>query len=119
MTNFDKAMKIASLPMPRSPGMLTPEDFDELDADELIAAIGKEVDTYAGVVGRIVKCKDGGIRVRVRLSCPHDKCRCWSIAYLRGGPHSGALCYVYDTNGNYLADLRNQNYVCNDHSKSG
>jgi hypothetical protein len=117
-SDFDKALKIANLPMPRTPGMLTPEDFDEMNVRDLVAAIDREVDTYIGVVGRVVKCKDGVIRVRVRLGCSHDSCRRWGIAYLRGGPHSGALCYAYDTNGNFLADLRNQNYVCSDHSKS-
>ncbi len=51
------------------------------------------------------------LAIRVSLSCA----RCGrnpTIAYARSGCHRGAFCYVYDAEANFLADLRNQEYVC-------
>ncbi len=51
------------------------------------------------------------LAIRVSLSCA----RCGRnpmIVYARSGCHRGAFCYVYDAEGNFLADLRNQEYVC-------
>jgi hypothetical protein len=51
------------------------------------------------------------LAIRVSLLCA----RCGRnpmIVYARSGCHRGAFCYVYDAEGNFLADLRNQEYVC-------
>jgi hypothetical protein len=49
----------------------------------------------------------------IRVSLPCARCgRNPTITYARSGCHRGAFCYVYDTEANFLADLRNQEYVC-------
>jgi hypothetical protein len=49
----------------------------------------------------------------IRVSLPCARCgRNPMIAYARSGCHRGAFCYVYDAERNFLADLRNQEYVC-------
>ncbi len=51
------------------------------------------------------------LAIRVSLTCA----RCGrnpTIAYARSGCHRGAFCYVYDAEANFLAGLRNQEYVC-------
>ena len=49
----------------------------------------------------------------IRVSLPCARCgRNPMIAYARSGCHRGAFCYVYDAEGDFLADLRNQEYVC-------
>jgi hypothetical protein len=49
----------------------------------------------------------------IRVSLPCARCgRNPMIAYARSGCHRGAFCYVYDAEANFLADLRNQEYVC-------
>ncbi len=49
----------------------------------------------------------------IRVSLPCARCgRNPTIAYARSGCHRGAFCYVYDAEANFLADLRNQEYVC-------
>jgi len=50
----------------------------------------------------------------IRVSLPCARCdRNPMIAYARSGCHRGAFCYSYDAEANFLADLRNQEYVCN------
>jgi hypothetical protein len=49
----------------------------------------------------------------IRVSLPCARCgRNPMIAFARSGCHRGAFCYVYDAEANFLADLRNQEYVC-------
>jgi hypothetical protein len=49
----------------------------------------------------------------IRVSLPCARCgRNPMIAYARSGCHRGAFCYVYDAEAHFLADLRNQEYVC-------
>ena len=56
----------------------------------------------------------------IRVSLPCARCgRNPMIAYARSGCHRGAFCYVYDSEGNFLADLRNQEYVCSRCSEKG
>ncbi len=48
-----------------------------------------------------------------RVSLPCARCgRNPMIAYARSGCHRGAFCYVFDAEANFLADLRNQEYIC-------
>ena len=51
------------------------------------------------------------LAIRVSLPCGRYG-RNPMIAYARSGCHRGAFCYVYDADRNFLADLRNQEYVC-------
>lgn len=56
----------------------------------------------------------------IRVSLPCARCgRNPLIAYARSGCHRGAFCYVYDSEANFLADLRNQEYVCSRCSEKG
>ena len=49
----------------------------------------------------------------IRVSLPCSRCgRNPMIAFARSGCHRGAFCYIYDAEANFLADLRNQEYVC-------
>lgn len=56
----------------------------------------------------------------IRVSLPCARCgRNPMIAFARSGCHRGAFCYVYDAEANFLADLRNQEYVCSRCSEKG
>ena len=49
----------------------------------------------------------------IRVSLPCARCeRNPTTAYARSGLHRGAFCYVYNALGTYLANLRDQEYVC-------
>jgi hypothetical protein len=56
----------------------------------------------------------------IRVSLPCARCgKNPMIAYARSGCHRGAFCYVYDAEANFLADLRNQEYVCSKCQEKG
>lgn len=74
--------------------------------------------------GELVKLSKDGEHpprygVRVRLACGTEGCKNKITVYAAPGCHNGAFCYVYDREGNYLADLRNQWFKCNSCSKRG
>lgn len=49
-------------------------------------------------------------------------CRCGKVDYTtwaRPGCHTGAFCYVYDKDGEYILDLRNQTFVCKECKSKG
>jgi hypothetical protein len=49
----------------------------------------------------------------IRVSLPCGSCgRNPTTAYARSGLHRGAFCYMYDALGTYLANLRDQGYIC-------
>ena len=54
----------------------------------------------------------GEFGIRVRLKCSHVGCNIRHTVYAKPGCHAGAFCYVYDREGNRLADLRNQQFAC-------
>lgn len=102
-------MNTDTLPMPRRPDYLTPEQYGKLTGAALEAALGRKVDTYVGPVGTIVRCTDGLIRVRIRLVCAKCRKRSTKVYLSMGAP---GLCYAHSRGGKYLADLRNQEYRC-------
>jgi hypothetical protein len=63
---------------------------------------------YPGVRRRI------GLRVRVALTCPQRCGRRMSLTVV-SGLHRGAFCYVVDSEGKFLADLRDQVPTCTRH----
>ena len=78
--------------------------------------LGKKVLTYFGL-GKLVRLKDGGYAVKVKLICSHEGCKRYYFAYLRPGP-GGPDHYVYNFQGKYLADLRDQCFACPDHYRA-
>ena len=90
-------------------------DLNTLDdlLDEGEASVGRVIGRYADWHGKpfpIVSFRDS-FAVQATLMCV--KCGANPmIVYARSGCHHGAFCYVYDEEGGFLADLRNQEYVC-------
>jgi hypothetical protein len=72
--------------------------------------VGRKVRHVWGT-GTIVKMKEG-YGIKVRLPCSHAGCRRTITVYAKPGCHRGAFCYVYDKDGNFLADLRDQSFDC-------
>ena len=72
--------------------------------------VGRRVDTFGGV-GPLVKTKDG-YGIEIEMACSGEGCTETLKVYACPGCHLGAFCYVYDENGEFLADLRNQCYTC-------
>lgn len=66
-----------------------------------------------GEVVKIGKTKrrDARYAIKVRMPCYYCKTSRVTV-YAQPGCHNGAFCYIYDRQGNYLADLRNQIVVC-------
>jgi hypothetical protein len=58
----------------------------------------------------IVAFRDS-VAIKVTLSCVRCKGNPTTV-YARSGCHTGAFCYVYNEDGQFQADLRNQEYVC-------
>lgn len=54
--------------------------------------------------------------VRWRVKCGKERCKKRVTILTKSGCHKGAYCYVCDRSGKYLADLRNQYCVCEDHA---
>lgn len=52
-----------------------------------------------------------GIAIQKRLYC-HRCGKRGTTVYLSGGMHRGAWCYAYNKRGQYRANLRDQDYVC-------
>ena len=51
------------------------------------------------------------IALRKRLHC-HRCGKLGITVYFHSGLHRGAWCYAYNKRGKYLANMRDQNYVC-------
>lgn len=85
----------------------TGEPFCEMEMDRYL---GWKVESNVGN-GTIAKMADGGYGIRLRLPC--NRChKSRKTVYARPGCHVGAFCYIYDRYGKFLADLRNQEFVC-------
>jgi len=75
--------------------------------------VGRTIRTVAGL-GTVVQ-KPAGVFVEVKLACSHAGCDQTFLAHLACG--APGLCYVTDPNsGAYLADLRNDMFVCREHA---
>jgi hypothetical protein len=73
--------------------------------------VGRTVEHVWGT-GTIEKMA-AGYGIRVWLPCAYcEKAGLW--LYARPGCHTGAFCYLYDEQGQYALDLRNQIFVCPD-----
>ena len=94
--------------------ILHSENLQGLPVTKLRRHLGKRVQTYAYGVGTLVMIKDGYPAIRVRMYCGRDGCKHYMVGYLRRGP-GGPDHYVVDYRGNYLADLRDQEFVCDQH----
>lgn len=73
--------------------------------------IGRKVRWHNGGVYPIVALNDGSIGIKFKCYCQYCNKR-YSIVYLGSGLHAGAFCYAYNKHGKYLANLRDQSYVC-------
>jgi hypothetical protein len=96
---------------------VTTNDLDSITAAKqtLDAYIGFRVShDIFGDSGTLVKLPNGVFAVRWRITCQNESKRCKNrtTLYTTSGVHHGAWCYAVDRNGQHLADLRNQNAVC-------
>jgi hypothetical protein len=80
-------------------------------------AVSREIERYRGArvphhrcIGTVVKMRDGGFGLRIRIKCAY--CSKRVTVYARPGCQRGFFCYIYDRNGKFLADLRNRMVVC-------
>ena len=86
--------------------------LDELLEEEvppIQQLVGRSADWH-GKPSLIVPFKES-LAIKVTLECA----RCGknpTTVYARSGCHAGAFCYVYSESGEFQADLRNQEYVC-------
>lgn len=95
-------------------GPIDVEALDDLNDDEIEALYGTRVDWF-GTRGTLVKVKGGGPYVRVRLRCTQRGCRRGHTTYIaRGAP---GWCYAHNRQGDYEADLRNQEFRCDQHRR--
>jgi hypothetical protein len=102
--------------------LLTGNRLSTHDLDSITAA-KQTLDKYEGFRvshdifgngGTLVKLPCGKFAVRWRITCQSEgkRCKNRTTIYTTSGVHHGAWCYAVDRNGQHLADLRNQNAVC-------
>jgi hypothetical protein len=85
------------------------DELLDVDVDPALL-VGKIADWH-GDPFPIVQLADNRIAIQVELTCA----RCHTnktTAYVCSGLHSGAFCYVFSYEGEYQANLRDQEYVC-------
>lgn len=91
---------------------------DAIDVEELQDAIeehgeealaGKMCIGYDDRLYPLVLAPSGALRIRVRLHCTGCKERSITVYIGYGAPD---WCYAHSKKGQYLGDLRNQEYVC-------
>ncbi len=91
--------------------LLEPGPLDDLLESE--APLEQVFGRYAAWNGQAFPIVPMLETLAIRVSLPCARCdRNPIIAYARSGCHRGAFCYLYDAEANFLADLRNQEYVC-------
>jgi hypothetical protein len=91
--------------------LLEPSPLDDLLESE--APLEPVFGRYAAWNGQAFPIVPMLETLAIRVSLPCARCgRNPMIAYARSGCHRGAFCYVYDAEANFLADLRNQEYIC-------
>jgi hypothetical protein len=79
------------------------------DGTSLDQVVGRLADWH-GEPFSIVAFQDS-VAIKVTLLCRQCKSNPTTV-YARSGCHAGAFCYVYNEDGQFQADLRNQEYVC-------
>jgi hypothetical protein len=91
--------------------LLEPGPLDDLLESE--APLEQVFGRYAAWNGQAFPIVPMLETLAIRVSLPCARCgRNPTMTYARSGCHRGAFCYVYDAEANFLADLRNQEYVC-------
>lgn len=86
-------------------------EFDDM-LDEGKSPLGCKVEWHNGLIGDVVELSPGSFVVEYDWPC--EFCGKTDKIYLMSGLHHGALCYVCDEGGNYVANLRDQILVCED-----
>jgi hypothetical protein len=82
-----------------------------LDVDVPASVLVGKLADWHGDPFPIVQLDNGRIAIAVTLTC--TRCKIEQItAYAGSGCHTGAFCYIFTQVGEYQADLRNQEYVC-------
>jgi hypothetical protein len=85
------------------------DELLDVDVDPA-ALVGKTADWH-GENFPIVQLANGRIAIQVSLLCAAcNEAR--TTVYVGSGLHSGAFCYVFSFEGEYQANLRDQEYIC-------
>lgn len=104
--------------------MLEPDELDELldSGIDPITLLGTRVEhtNLGGIIGVLELLDNGRLASHVSLTCGpclREKREPPYVieAWLGSGLHRGAWCYVFDREGNYLANLRDQEPICRIH----
>lgn len=93
--------------------VLTPDQLDErTDSGKSLAAwLGRRVRLHFGPTGPLVRHKTRKFGVRFFFKCP--RCgRKEGPIFAVSGLHAGAWCYIYNRDGKYLANMRDDNWNC-------
>lgn len=101
------------------PNRLTTYHLDDLEdaGVSLEGYVGwKVTHDILGTSGVLLKLKSGKYAVRWKIKCAKSGCTRRVTILTKSGCHKGAYCYVCDRQGEYLADLRNQQCVCEHHA---
>lgn len=97
-------------------GALDVEELDEyLVHVNVDALIGRKVLWHNGEELTAVRLTNGALGLVIDLRCAEAECRATARYYLISGLHSGAWCYVADEKGNYLGNLRDEEWRCPEH----
>ncbi len=91
--------------------LLEPAQLDDLlESGADLAPVFGRYAAWNGVAFPIVPLRD---TLAIRVSLPCARCgRNPTTVFAMSGLQRGAFCYVYDQQGEYLANLREQEYVC-------
>jgi hypothetical protein len=99
---------------------LSLDELDDILGSDNEAAIEHVVGRIAnwhGEMAPVVRLESGVIALEIDLTC--SQCEdTHETGYVISGCHYGAFCYVADEQGHFLADLRNQSFVCGDCAQS-
>lgn len=86
--------------------------LDELlDAGVDVSLLVGSMADWHGTIAPITTLKTGKLVIQVPLTCIYCEQNTTQV-YVGSGLHNGAFCYVFDEEGNYQANLRDQDYVC-------
>lgn len=90
-------------------------ELDELlsnltESDNLEDLVGLEVDWHWGHRGKTVIVAN---EIAIELALPCGECgKILSPIYVVSGLHSGAFCYVVNSKGEHIANLRDDILIC-------
>jgi len=95
---------------------LTPDQLDGVGVD-LDGWLGRKVRLSFGL-GVLVKMAGDHHAVRVRIKCETPGCRDTKTVYARPAA-PGGWCFVYNRRGKFMADMRDQCFICASCKKRG